>query len=130
MVLMDHSSARPGGYHVHERVRRGLPPGYFTAAADMLSSLGSRTWAQTWAPRCGGCAGRGRRGRQRQELGCIRAQKMAAKQVSEDADAGRCGAQAQGQGCGGGAGMGSRGDGNRDVGEGGAGDGRRATGEG
>ena len=48
---MDHSSARPGGDRAHGRVRRGLPLGHFTAAADVLSPLGSGTWA----------CGRGRR---------------------------------------------------------------------
>ena len=51
MVLMDHSSARPGDDRAHGRVRRAPPPGHFTAVAAVLSSLGSGTWAR----------GRGRR---------------------------------------------------------------------
>ena len=51
MVLTDHSSARPGDERAHGRIRRGPNPGHFTAAAAVISPLGSGTWAR----------GRGRR---------------------------------------------------------------------
>ena len=46
MVLTDHSSAQPGYERVHGRIRRGPNPGHFTAAAAVISPLGSGTWAQ------------------------------------------------------------------------------------
>ena len=45
MVLMDHTSARPGDNRAHGRVRGGPHPDHFTAVAAVMSPLGSKTWA-------------------------------------------------------------------------------------